>query len=463
MVDSVATAETVDTVLPAPRLTALGLQHVLVMYSGAIAVPFIISKALGLTPDQLVLLLRADVFACGLATLVQAFGLPGIGIRLPVMMGVSFASVGPMFAIIGAAKAAGGAGFQAADALQLIYGAAIVGGVFALLVAPFVRSLLPLFPPVVTGTVIAVIGLSLMDIGIGWAEGKFTPAQGALSGYALAAFVLLVILALTKFGKGFVVNVAVLLGIAAGAVVAWATGFMDFGNVGSAPWFALVPPFQFGFPKFQFAADATFCVVMIVIMIESTGMFLAVGDMVGKPVDGAALTRGLRGDGLGTILGAIFNTFPYTSYSQNVGLVGVTGVRSRFVAVAGGAILLLLGLVPKLAAVVASIPTQVLGGAGVVMFGMVIATGVRILSQVDFKANRNNLFIVAISLGLGLVPTLEPDFFKNFPPALFPILKSGIILATVSAVLLNAYFNGLGDADAAAHELETARMPAKQA
>ena len=182
-------------------------------------------------------------------------------------------------------------------------------------------------------------------------------------------------------------------------------------------------------------------IVMIVVMVESTGMFLALGEMTGKKVEQEDLTKGLRADGLGTILGVIFNTFPYTSYSQNVGLVGVTGVRSRWVAVAGGVILLVLGLIPKLAAVVAAIPVYVLGGSGIVMFGMVAATGIKILSAVDFKTNRNNLFIVAIGIGMGMLTLIAPNIFDHFPKALKPILDSGILLTTFVTVLLNAFLN----------------------
>mgnify|MGYP006270052195 FL=1 len=188
-------------------------------------------------------------------------------------------------------------------------------------------------------------------------------------------------------------------------------------------------------------------IVMIVVMVESTGMFLALGEMTGKKVDKEELTKGLRADGLGTILGGIFNTFPYTSYSQNVGLVGVTGVRSRWVAVAGGVILLVLGLIPKLAAVVAAIPVYVLGGSGIVMFGMVAATGIKILSSVDFKANRNNLFIVAIGIGMGMLTLIAPNIFDQFPKALKPILDSGILLTTFVTVLLNAFMNHTSKTD----------------
>jgi NCS2 family nucleobase:cation symporter-2 len=186
------------------------------------------------------------------------------------------------------------------------------------------------------------------------------------------------------------------------------------------------------------------CLVMVVVMVESLGMFFAVGEMVGRPMDRKAITRGLRGDAVGAILGGVFNTFPYTSFSQNVGLVGVTGVRSRYVCVAGGIIMLLLGLSPKLAALVAAAPVFVLGGAGLVMFGMVVASGVRVLSTVDYAGNRNNLFVVAISVGVGLIPLVADKFFQFMPPPLAPVLHSGVLLATLAAVGLNLYFNGLG-------------------
>jgi uric acid transporter len=217
---------------------------------------------------------------------------------------------------------------------------------------------------------------------------------------------------------------------------------MTFAKVGEAAWFGLITPFHFGMPTFDPVMIVTMTLVMIVVMIESTGMFLALGDMTGRKVDRPMLSAGLRTDGLGTLIGGIFNTFPYTSFSQNVGLVGVTGVRSRFVCVAGGIILILLGLVPKMGALIESLPTMVLGGAGIVMFGMVAATGIRILAGVDFAKNRNNLFIVAVSLGFGMIPLLAPNFKMWMPHDIHPLIESGILLASVAAVLLNAFFNG---------------------
>jgi NCS2 family nucleobase:cation symporter-2 len=224
--------------------------------------------------------------------------------------------------------------------------------------------------------------------------------------------------------------------------VATATGMMSFEKVANAKWFDVILPFQFGAPVFDPILILTMTLVMIVVMIESTGMFLALGEMTERKISQADLTRGLRADGLGTLIGGIFNTFPYTSFSQNVGLVGVTGVKSRFVCVAGGLILIVLGLEPKMAALVESLPTVVLGGAGLVMFGMVAATGIRILGGVDFKGNRNNLFIVAVSIGLGMIPLIAPNFKQWMPHAIHPLIDSGILLASLSAVTLNLFFNG---------------------
>ncbi len=443
----------------------LGIQHVLVMYAGAVAVPLIVGGALGLGPAQRTLLISADLFACGLATLVQSLGFPGVGIRLPVMMGVTFASVAPMLAMIGAARSIAGAAFQPADALLTIYGSVIAAGVFGIIVAPFVSRMMPAFPPLVTGTVILVIGVSLMRIGINWAGGGLptltkvvdgvrmqapNPAYGAAGNLLVALFVLLVILGIIRWSRGFLANISVLLGTVAGAVLAALLGRMNFASVAAADWVAPVLPFQFGIPQFHALPILTMCLVMIVVMIESTGMFLAVGAMTGRPVDQAALARGLRADGVGTILGGVFNTFPYTSFSQNVGLVGVTSVRSRFVTVAGGVILIALGLIPKLGAIVAAVPVFVLGGAGVVMFGTVAATGIRILAQVDFTTRRHNPFIVAISLGFGMIPLISDTFFSALPVALKPLLDSGILLASIVAVALNAFFNGVGREETAA-------------
>jgi NCS2 family nucleobase:cation symporter-2 len=473
-----STVHPVDERLPTGKLTALGLQHVLVMYAGAVAVPLIIGRALKLSPEQVTMLIQADLFCCGLVTLIQAFGATQwFGIKLPVMMGVTFAAVAPMVAMANATPGVEGAG--------LIFGAIIGAGLISILLAPVVSRMLRFFPPVVTGTIIAVIGISLMRVGINWIFGNpFGPTapsipnpehlawleaakQAASTGavppvpagmnivgsvpnpkyaqlphIAIAAVSLLSIMLIAKYARGFIANISVLLGIVVAAVIATAMGYMNFDKVAKANWFDLVLPFEIAKPVFDPILILTMTLVMIVVMIESTGMFLALSDLTGKKIDQKQLSAGLRVDGLGTLIGGIFNTFPYTSFSQNVGLVGVTGVKSRFVCVAAGVILLLLGLLPKMAALVESLPTFVLGGAGLVMFGMVAATGIRILGSVDYKNNRNNLFIVAVSIGIGMIPLIAPNFKQWMPHGLHPLIESGILLASLSSVLLNLFFNG---------------------
>jgi len=484
-----ATVHPVDERLPTGRLTALGLQHVLVMYAGAVAVPLIVGRALKLSPEQVTMLIQADLFCCGLVTLVQAFGATQwFGIRLPVMMGVTFAAVAPMVAMANAKPGVEGAG--------LIFGAIIGAGVISILLAPVVSRMLRFFPPVVTGTIIAVIGISLMRVGINWIFGVpagptapqivnpehaqwlatvksmagaaiapgaaasapatvpavpqglalvatvANPKYAQLPHIAIAAVSLASILVIAKFARGFIANISVLLGIVIAAVIATVMGLMNFDKVAKANWFDLVLPFEIAAPVFDPILIVTMTLVMIVVMIESTGMFLALSDITGKKLDQKQLSAGLRVDGLGTLIGGIFNTFPYTSFSQNVGLVGVTGVKSRYVCVAAGVILVLLGMLPKMAALVESLPTFVLGGAGLVMFGMVAATGIRILASVDYKGNRNNLFIVAVSIAIGMIPLIAPRYLQWMPHDIHPLIESGILLASISAVLLNLFFNG---------------------
>lgn len=478
--------DAVDEVLPPGKLATLGLQHVLVMYAGAVAVPLIVGRVLGLAPEQVAFLISADLFVCGIVTVIQSLGATRwFGIRLPVMMGVTFASVGPMVAIASANPGVEGA--------RMIFGAIIGAGIVAMLLAPLVSRMLRFFPPVVTGTIILVIGVTLMRIGINWIFGNpvgptaprlvdpehaawLQSVQGmegvpampgglalaasapnaayaAPTSIAISALVLATILLVARFARGFLGNISVLVGIVVGGIVAASLGLMHFDRVGEAGWFALITPLRFGTPIFDPIMILTMTLVMIVVMIESTGMFLALGEICGRRIERVSLSAGLRTDGLGTLIGGIFNTFPYTSFSQNVGLVGVTGVRSRYVCVTGGLIMIALGLVPKMAALVEALPLAVLGGAGIVMFGMVAATGVRILSGVDFKGNRHNLFVVAVALGFGMIPLVAPDFKLWMPHAIHPLIESGILLASIAAVALNAFFNGAGgDAEADARE-----------
>lgn len=431
--------ESVDAVPPLPRLIPLAFQHVLVMYAGAITVPLVIGRALNLSSEAMTLLVNADLVACGIATLIQTLGLGRmIGIRLPIMMGVTFASVSPMLALIAGGQAAG----QPPETmLATIYGSVIVAGLAGFVMAPVVGRMAPLFPPVVTGTVILMMGLSLMRVGIDWAAGgrPEDPGYGMPHHLSLAVITLVAVLLFLRFGRGLMKSGAVLFGAVAGTLIALASGHADFSAVAQAPWFAMVRPFQFGWPRFELSMSLAMCLVMVVVLVESFGMFVAAGTLVGRPPDRDALTRGLRADAVGTLVGGIFNTFPYTSYAQNVGLLGITGIRSRFVCAAGGMILLGFGLCPKLASMVTAVPVSVLGGAGLIMFGMIAASGVRILGSVPMTSPR--LLTVAVSVAIGLIPVLSDRFFQHLPAAFAPLTHSGIVLATIAAVVLNLVFD----------------------
>ncbi|MBB6468831.1 nucleobase:cation symporter-2 family protein [Aminobacter carboxidus] len=428
-----------------PSLFALGLQHVLVMYAGAVAVPLIVGSALHLPKDQIAMLVSADLFCCGIVTIIQALGFGRhVGIRLPIMMGISFTAV-PSIIATGSNPDLGMPG---------VIGAVIASGVFTVIAAPFFGRWVRFFPPVVTGTVMLVIGLSLMRVGVNWAAGGQpmirgpegmipNPAYGAPFALSVAAIVLLSILLLTRVLKGFLSNLAVLMGIGIGFAIAIASGKVDFHGVADAGWVRIVHPLAFGWPVFEFWSILSLCAVMTVMMIESTGQFLAVGDMAGRKITQAELTRGLRTDGVGNIIGGLLNTFTYTTYAQNVGLLQITGVLSRYVVAAGGVILILLGSLPKVAFVSASIPSYVVGGAAIVMFGMVSATGVKILAKVDFVANRRNLYIVAVSVGLAMVPVVADNIFAQLPAAVGKFLHSGVLVGTFAAALLNILFNGV--------------------
>jgi NCS2 family nucleobase:cation symporter-2 len=418
----------VDEGLPLPRLVILALQHVLTMYAGAVTVPLVVSSALHLPTDQTAYLVSSDLVACGVVTIIQCIGIWGIGVRLPVMMGVTFVSVGPSIAIA-ANPALGLAG---------IFGATIVSGVIGLVIAPWFSRLSYLFAPVVTGSAMLLIGVSLMGVAVNWISGGGAPVD--LWGVSIALFVILTILAIVRFASGFVANTAVLLGIVAGFVIAWIGGRVNLDPAAHARWFSLVSPLHFGAPKFDILAAASMTMVMLITMVESTGMLFALGRIVDRPLTSSDLARGLRADALGAVLGGFFNSLPYTSYSQNVAIVAMTGVRSRFVCAAAGLILIILGTIPKLSFLVTAIPPPVLGGAALILFGMVAANGVHTLGRGDLT-NRNNLYVIALSLGVGLIPLVNARFYDSLPPAAAAFLHNGVVSGVVTAVILNLILN----------------------
>lgn len=421
----------VDEMLPLGQLFAYGLQHVLAMYAGAVAVPLIIANALNLSKDQLIYLINADLFTCGVATLIQTLGFWKMGVRIPIIQGVTFAAVTPMIMI---GKTHG---------LTGIYGSVIVAGLITFLVSPYFSRLIRFFPPVVTGSIITIIGVSLLPVAVRWAGGGNPAAAnfGSPQLIGIAFLVLLMVLFFYRYFKGFMSNIAVLLGLLAGTLIAIPLGLANFTEVSKAAWLGITTPFAFGMPTFDVASIAAMTLVMLVVMTETTGDIIAVGEIIDKPINQEDLTRGLRADGFSTMLGGIFNAFPYTAYAQNVGLVGLTKVKSRYVVAAAGMILIVLGLFPKAAAIVASIPNAVLGGAGIAMFGMVTASGIKTLSKVKFEGT-HNMMVVAISIAVGLIPLAVPGFYQKFPSWAQVILHSGITAGSVMAIVLNALLNG---------------------
>jgi xanthine permease len=418
---------TVDSIPPLARLFPLGLQHVLAMYAGAVAVPLIVGGALGYSAGDLAFLISADLFVAGIATIIQSVGFWRFGVRLPLMQGVTFAAVGPMIAI------------GQSEGIQAVFGATIACGLFMILAAPFFSQLLRFFPPIVTGTVILIIGLSLMRVAAGWIiDGSEDGAPPINVAFAMGT--LLMIVLIERFAPPALQRVSVLLGLVLGTIAAlFVPGMVDWTGVADAGWFALVTPFHFGPPTFQIASVVSMIIVAIVIMTETTGDMIAVGEIVEKPVTRRQLADGLRADGLGTVIGGVFNTFPYTAFAQNVGLVSLTGVRSRYVATLAGVILVVLGLIPKVSAIVEGVPSAVLGGAGIALFGMVAASGIRTLSKVRF--NNRNVLIVAVSVGIALLPTVAPTIYDRFPQWFTLIFDSGISAGAITAILLNLLLN----------------------
>lgn len=421
----------VDEMLPLGKLFTYGLQHVLAMYAGAVAVPLIIANALGLSKEQLIYLINADLFTCGIATIIQTIGFWNMGVKIPIIQGVTFAAVTPMI-IIGKTHGLTG-----------IYGSIIVAGLVTYLVSPYFSRLIRFFPPVVTGTIITIIGVTLMPVAVRWAGGGNPAAKDFASApYILLAFItLILVLFFYRFFSGFLSNIAVLLGLIAGTVIAGVFGMVNFSQVATAGWIGVTTPFAFGLPTFDLASIAAMVLVMLVVMTETTGDCIAVGEIIDKPITQQDLTRCLRADGFSTVLGGILNSFPYTAFAQNVGLVGLTRVKSRFVVAAAGVILVVLGLFPKLAAVIAAIPVAVLGGAGIAMFGMVAASGIKTLSRVQFDGT-NNIMVVAVSMGIGMITLAVPNFYHNFPSWAQVILHSGITAGSVAAIVLNVVLNG---------------------
>ncbi|KAA6455160.1 xanthine permease PbuX [Bacillus atrophaeus] len=411
------------------KTLSLGIQHVLAMYAGAIVVPLIVGVALGLSAKELTYLVSIDIFMCGAATLLQVWSNKFFGIGLPVVLGCTFTAVSPIIAI----------GIE--YGVSAVYGSIIASGLLVILISFFFGKLVAFFPPVVTGSVVTIIGITLMPVAMNnIAGGEGSADFGDASNLILGFIVLAVIVLLYRFTKGFLKSISILIGIVFGTGIAFFMGKVHFDNVAQADLFQMVQPFYFGTPSFHAAPIITMFIVAVVSLVESTGVYFALGDLTNRRLTEKDLAKGYRAEGVAVFLGGIFNAFPYTAYSQNVGLVQLTGIKKNAVIVVTGAMLMILGLFPKVAAFTTIIPSAVLGGAMVAMFGMVIAYGIKMLSRIDF-GTQENLLIVACSVGLGLGVTVVPDIFKQLPASITLLTTNGIVAGSFTAILLNIIYN----------------------
>ena len=404
----------------------LGLQHLLAMYSGSILVPMMIGNALGYNTEQLTYLVSTDIFMCGIATFLQLQLNKYFGIGLPVVLGVAFQSVAPL-TIIGQSHGSGA-----------MFGALIVSGIFVVLISGVFSKLARFFPAIVTGSVITTIGLTLIPVAIGnMGDNVPNPTLGSL---ILSLVTVAIILIVNIFTKGFVKSISILIGLVIGTTLAAFMGLVDFAPVVKAPFMHVPTAFYFGMPTFEITSILMMCIIAMVSMVESTGVYLALSDITNDPIDETRLRNGYRAEGLAVLLGGVFNTFPYTGFSQNVGLVKMSGIKTRLPIYYAAGFLVLLGLLPKFGALAQIIPGPVIGGAMIVMFGFVSLQGMQMLARVDFANNEHNFLIAAVSIAVG-VGFNNSNLFNSLPTEVKMFLSNGIVMASLLAVILNAILN----------------------
>ena len=401
------------------------------MYAGAIVVPLIISSSLNFTTQQTLYLVSADIVISGIATFLQLYRGKFIGMGLPVVMACSFTAIGPMVQV----------GSQ--YGLGTMFGSVLAAGVIILLLAPIFAKLSHLFPPLVTGTIVTLIGATLIPVAINnLAGGEGSADYGNIDNLILGLMTFLIILLLYRFTKGFLQSISILIGLVAGMVIAVFMGKMDIQPILEASWFQLPMPFAIESPSFNPAAILSLTVVGIISMIEVTGINYALAGMYDKDIDEADLRRSYLSVGIGYLLAGIFNTSPQTAFSQNVGVVQMSGEKRKTIFINLIILMLLSGLIPKIGAIATSVPSAVLGGAMIFLFGNVLSYGISVLGAQDLADNRNQLIIgAAITIGLGVA--IAPAAFAQLPEWISWLTSSGIVAGGVTVVLLNAFFHGV--------------------
>ncbi|EJT5917190.1 purine permease [Clostridium perfringens] len=414
----------VDDDLDLPKKVLFGLQHIFAAFGGIIVVPLVIATSLGFDSKVTTALISASILGSGLATIIQAKGIFKVGARVACIMGTDFTFVSPAISV------------GSVLGLPGIIGATILGSLFEVILSFFIKPLMKFFPPLVTGTVVALIGLTLLPVSIDWAAGGAGSANYAsLENLAVAMFVLIITLLLNNYGKGIISSASILIGIVVGYIVCIPLGLVDFTSVKEASWLSFPKILEFGV-TFDAKAIMAFIPAYFVATIGTVGCLKAIGETSNIDIGDKRVAAGVLSDGVGSALGGLVGSCPNTSFSQNIGIISLTKVASRHVAVMAGILLVILGFLPKVAAIITGIPNPVLGGVGIMMFGTVAAAGIRTLSNI--KLTERNLLIIAISMGLGLGVTFRPDVIHNLPEAIRMIFSSGISTGTIAALILNA-------------------------
>ncbi|MBN8047570.1 purine permease [Paraclostridium bifermentans] len=404
----------------------LGFQHIVAAFGGIVAVPLVIGPAIGVDVRTTAMLVSATIFVAGLATIIQARGIYKIGAKLPCIMGTSFTFVGPAITVGTSMGLAG------------IFGATILGSFIEMILSRFIKPLMKFFPPVVTGTVVTLIGLTLVPVSMDWCAGGIgSPTYGSITNICIALMVMIIVVGFNIYGKGVLSSSSILIGIFVGYLTCIPIGLVDFTPIKEASWIGLpgIPVILEHGIKFSLAGVAPFIIAYLVTTIETVGCLIAIGEASDIKTSSEQLSKGVLADGLGSFLAGFFGVCPNTTFSQNIGLIPITKVSSRYVVIISGVIMMLLGIFPKLGALVASIPSPVLGGAGIVMFGVVAASGIKTLSKVNI--NNRNLIIISVSIALGLGITTRPELLTVLPESLKLLFGSGISTGTIFAVMLN--------------------------
>jgi len=413
----------IDDKPPLSTSIILAFQHIMAAFGGIVAVPLVIGGVLELPVSDMAYLVSCALFAAGIATFIQSRGIGPVGARVACVMGTDFTFVGPSIAV----------GF--AFGLPGIFGATIMGSFIEIILSRFLKPLQKFFPPIVTGTVVMLIGLTLLPVSMDWAAGGYGAADyGSLKNVGVAAAVMLVITFLNRYGKGIFSSAAVIIGLVFGYIIAYPLGMLDFTPIAEAGMIAVPTPFKYGI-TFSLAAVIPFVTAYMVTTIETVGCLMAIGEASDKELTMDEVEAGVLADGVGSFIAGFFNAGPNTSFSQNVGLIPLTKVASRFVVIISGIILVIMGIFPKFGALIAIMPNPVLGGAGIIMFGMVFAAGAKTILNVPL--NNRNLLILAISVGIGLGVTFRPDILSHLPAWLKSLFSSGISAGTITALFLN--------------------------